>query len=63
MSKQWQELNDEENYQAQQEEDQLELENKCIQALDRVSTGLATKEDAIFLAVALGLGHRFGETK
>jgi len=63
MSKQWQELNDNENYQAQQEEDQIEFEQKCIKALDRVSTGLATKEDAVFLAVALGLGDRFGETK
>ena len=63
MSKQWQELNDNENYHAQQEEDQIEFEQKCIQALDRVLTGLATKKDAIFLAAALGLGNRFGETK
>lgn len=63
MSKQWQEINDNENYFAEQEKDQLEFEQKCIEALDRVLTGLATKKDAIFLAGALGLGNHFGETK
>ena len=43
----------------QQNQDQQELEQRCLECLVRITHGLGTQHDALFLAAVLGLTHHF----